>query len=196
MYDYRQMTDEQRHEVVAQRASLSLPWHRVPHCVGENQTYIVTGTCFNHCDVIESDQRRAEFAETLQQRIESQGTKIFAWCVLPNHCHLLLRGELTAVEQVLGRLHGATSRSWNLEEERVGRQIWYGCSDRIIRSERHFYVSMNYIHNNAVKHGYAERALLWPNSSVHFYLEAWGARTLREMWIQYPVRDYGKSWDW
>jgi putative transposase len=54
---------------------------------------------------------------------------------------------------------------------------------------------MNYIHANAVKHGYACRAYDWPWSSVHFYAEEWGRDSLHHMWHEYPVLDYGEKWD-
>jgi REP element-mobilizing transposase RayT len=36
------------------------------------------------------------------------------------------------------------------------RKVWYSFRDRAIRDERHTYHALNYLHFNAVKHGYVE----------------------------------------
>ncbi|MGQ9681052.1 MAG: hypothetical protein ACUVX9_00790 [Anaerolineae bacterium] len=92
-------------------------------------------------------------------------------------------------------VHGLTARCWNQEEDRSGRQVWYRYSDRAIRSDRHYYVSLNYIHHNPVKHHYAPSPYGWQPSSVHWYLEHKGREWLRDLWMRYPVRNYGKGWD-
>ena len=50
---------------------------------------------------------------------------------------------------------------------------------------------MNYVHANAVKHGYVKRAAQWPHSSVHDYLDCWGQETMRRLWHEFPVLNYG-----
>lgn len=64
-----------------------------------------------------------------------------------------------------------------------------------MRSERHFYASLNYIHHNPVKHGYVERWQDWPFSSADWYLAMKGRDWLVDVWRNYPVRDYGAKWD-
>lgn len=95
----------------------------------------------------------------------------------------------------LGQLHGRTSFEMNRRDDARGRKVWYRCQDRVIRSERHYYASMNYIHNNPVKHGYSKKWQEWPYSSVHWYLECKGRDWLVDAWRQYPVLNYGDKWD-
>ncbi|MBS1792194.1 MAG: hypothetical protein JST85_31095 [Acidobacteria bacterium] len=65
-----------------------------------------------------------------------------------------------------------------------------------MKSERHFWASLNYIHYNPVNHEYAERWQEWPFSSAHQFLEDVGRDRVVEIWHSYPVLDYGKDWDW
>jgi putative transposase len=78
----------------------------------------------------------------------------------------------------------------------MGRKIWYRYCDRAIRSQRHYYTTLNYIHYNPVKHDLVKSPYDWLESSVHWYLETYGREWLRETWVRYPVRDYGKGWNW
>jgi putative transposase len=92
-------------------------------------------------------------------------------------------------------VHGPAARHWNLEDDTLGRKVWYRFADRAIRSERHYYTTLNYIHYNPVKHGWAKSPYDWGESSVHWYLEHYGRECLRDLWTRYPVRDYGRGWD-
>jgi putative transposase len=97
--------------------------------------------------------------------------------------------------KTIGQLHGRTSFEMNGLDNARGRRVWYNCQDRCMRSEGHFYTSINYVHNNPVKHGYVKKWPEWPFSSVHGYLETMGREWLLDLWSSYPVLDYGKGWD-
>jgi putative transposase len=43
-----------------------------------------------------------------------------------------------------------------------------------MKSERHFWVTLNYVHHNPVHHGYVKRWLDWPWSSARQYLAETG----------------------
>ena len=96
---------------------------------------------------------------------------------------------------LFNRLHGATSRQWNLEDNQVGRKVWYKFNDRMIRSEGHYFTTVNYIHYNPVRHGYTKRMDDWQWSSFHWYLEEKGRDWLVEIWKKYPLKNYGDKWD-
>ena len=195
MYDYRHLTAAQKAEILHQRQSEAKPWHALPHLIADDQTYIITGTCYEHAAFLHSAARRREWEDKLLALLEKAGAQTFAWCVLPNHYHVLARLDLPVFGRAIGRLHNGTSTQWNREDQRARRKVWHSYCERALRSERHFYVSMNYIHANPVKHGLVQRAHDWATSSVHFYLETWGRQSLQEMWRDYPVLDYGKNWD-
>ena len=73
--------------------------------------------------------------------------------------------------------------------------MWYRFQDRQIRGERHYFASLNYIHANPVKHGCVAKATEWPHSSFHEYLAKYGREVLADLWREYPVDEYGKTWD-
>jgi putative transposase len=115
---------------------------------------------------------------------------------LPNHYHVLLETDkIKELRKELGLFHGRSSYQWNGEDDARGRQVWHNCFERKIRSERHFYASLNYVLNNAVHHGYVDKWLDWPWSNAAEYLEKVGIERAAEIWLEYPVLDYGKKWD-
>ncbi len=124
------------------------------------------------------------------------GMEILAWVILPNHYHLLVNVcDFSHLGGLFRSIHGKTSYAWNKEERVSGRKVWYRFTDRAIRSERHFYTSINYIHYNPVKHKWIKSPYDWKASSVHWYLEHEGREWLRKLWVNFPVKDYGQGWD-
>ncbi len=75
--------------------------------------------------------------------------------------------QLEELRAQLGRMHGRTSRQWNLEDDSVGRKVWFNCIERFIRNERHYWATINYIHHNPVKHGFVEKWDLWLSAVPH-----------------------------
>lgn len=198
MYYWRKLTEIQKERVLKDRKMGKLPWHRPPHFdFGGSFTFIITAACFDHNPIIGcSVKRLAEFEESLLNACRDVSEKIFAWCVLINHYHILLRTDrIKELRKALGQLHGRTSRQWNLEDKTVGRKVWYNYFDREMKSHGHYWASLNYVHNNPVHHGYVEHWQDWPYSSVHEYLSEVGRDEAVRIWLEYPVLDYGKDWD-
>jgi putative transposase len=198
MYYWRKLTEKQRREIFQYRLMQKLPWHRPPHIEYDGaQTFIFSAACFDHEPVIGiSPQRLAEFEKMLIEICTNACEKLWAWCILPNHYHLLFRTEfITKLKKEIGLLHGRTSRIWNLEDQKLGRKVWYNYFERPMKSNRHFWASLNYVNNNAVHHGYVEKWHDWPFTSASRYLEEMGREETARIWQEYPILDYGKGWD-
>jgi putative transposase len=197
MYNWRKMNSAQRAEALELRQRMSVPWHGPPHRIGDRPLYHVTAACYEHQPVIgQSPERMAVFEQLLLETLGTNSEQVMAWCVLPNHYHALVRTEaVLGVLADLGRLHGRASFNWNGEEERRGRQCWHRAAERTMRSERHQWATVNYIHHNPVHHGYVARWQDWPYSSAAQFVESVGRERAEEIWREYPVLDYGKGWD-
>ena len=160
MYDWRKMSDKECAETLRERKARKQPWHAPPHWEYEGFVrFIVTAACYEHKNIIGSDRNRmAEFENDLLETSRNFGAAVFAWCVMPNHYHILVQTDKIREFQseALGKLHGKTAFQWNGEDNRRGRKLWYKSFERPMRSNRHFWASLNYIHNNPVHHGYVK----------------------------------------
>jgi putative transposase len=116
--------------------------------------------------------------------------------VLPNHYHALVEApNILGLFHELGLLHGRTSHAWNGEETARGRKVFFRAVERAMRSDRHFWATLNYVHHNPVHHGYVARWTDWPWSSATEYLAQTDPDEAKRVWCDYPIRDYGKGWD-
>ena len=197
MYLWRKLTLKQRQELMAFRHLQGLPWHSPAHRVSDKVHYLLTAACFEHIPIIgKSPARMGSFSQTLLEVLAPNVRRVVAWCVLPNHYHALVEIEdiLAALREV-GRMHGRTSFQWNGQDDRRGRQVWFNCAETSMKSERHFWATINYVHHNPVHHGYVTQWQDWPFSSAKAYLAQMGKPRAAEIWREYPVLDYGKDWD-
>ena len=192
------MSPERQQEVVEHRKQHRRPWHSPPHWEFNNeQQFLLSASNYEHLPIIGvSSERMTEFENQLLELCAQYASVIYAWTILPNHYHILLKTDLNLdLLEKIGKLHGRTSYEWNKQDGRRGRKSWYRCFDRDITSHRHFWASMNYVHHNPVHHGYVDKWLDWPWSSAAEFLERVGKETAQRIWIKYPVLDYGKKWD-
>lgn len=192
------MSDGQREDAREYRRLRRFPKHSPPHFDSEiDCQYILTAACYEHLPILGgSMERMAECEEEMLNICGQFSSEIYAWCVLPNHYHILLKtNRMKDLRGEIGKFNGRSSHKWNGEDGRRGRKVWHNCFERKMRSTRHYYASLNYVLNNAVHHGYAERWQDWPWSNGAEYLETMGKERAAEIWKRYPVLDYGSKWD-
>jgi len=196
MYNWRTMTDEQRDEILVLRQGMRLPWHSPP-CEKDTNWYHLSAANFEHKTIIGlTPERMLEFEEGLLQKIAPLCIQISAWCILPNHYHLLLQTcDIQALRKCLGHLHSRTAFQWNNEDGCTGRKCWHRCLPKKVKSHRHRMATMNYIHNNPVHHNCVECWQQWPFSSALQFLEYLGREQAVRIWKEYPIGWIGEHWD-
>jgi len=196
MYTYKHLTPEEREKLVEERIRRGFPPHAPPHPFRGERFYFLTAACYYHQTLLSQPHRRREILREIIPFEIKGAVELRAWVILENHYHLLVRiREYKAVSTLFNMVHGRTSYRWNTEDRRRGRKVWYRYTDRAIRSDRHYYASLNYIHYNPIKHRVARSPYEWQESSVHWYRKYYGRDWLNELWATYPVLDYGKNWD-
>jgi REP-associated tyrosine transposase len=180
------------------RKSRQHPWHTPPHLDFEiEKQYLISASCYDHAFVIgKHAERMTECESDILKICEGFCTRLYAWSILPNHYHLLVRTDrIKGLRKELGQFHWRSSFNWNGEDHSKGRKVWYNCFERPMKSERHFLATLNYVHHNAVHHGYVAHWQDWPWSSAAEFVNQVGHQKAKEIWLRYPILEYGKKWD-
>src|SRR3954470_19228514 len=152
-YVWRQLNEKQRTSLLGWRKARGHPWHSPPHRSNFGHLrFLISAACYEHHHYIgHSPQRMDNFARELLALFAAHGSQTFAWCVLPNHYHAVLEAsDIKLLLHGLGLLHGRTSYAWNGEERMRGRKVFFRAVERAMRSERHYWATLNYIHHNPV----------------------------------------------
>ena len=197
MYNWRKMSKEQQEDVLKLRKVRRVPWHSPPHRSGGSMHYHITAACYEHKPIIGLNQvRMTEFEADLVQLSTKYAQTVYAWAILPNHYHLLVKiADILCFLKAIGKFHGRRSFQWNGEDKARGRKVWCNVLEHAIKSEGHFWATLNYVHHNPVRHGYVEKWQDWPFSNASAYVKSVGRVEAQRVWNEYPIRDYGKGWD-
>jgi len=187
-----------------------------PHIYEYNACYFLTGSIVHRQWLLDIDSKRILVREVLKEAIEQYGIRLYAWVILADHYHLLLKtSDAAPIYKFIKRLHGDSAIQLNKLDNTPGRQVWYQYWDRFPRNERDFWAYFNYIHLNPIKHGYVRvsdgilvvegkqvkiapgQALdvhqclaQYPHSSYHYYMREYGEEFLTDAWMRYPIPDY------
>ncbi len=98
------------------------------------------------------------------------GTSVWAWCLMPNHVHLVLVPSVAnGLGAVLHRTQGRYTRAINAREKWNG-QLWQGRFASFVMDERYLLACARYVERNPVRAGLVERAANWPWSSARTHL--------------------------
>ncbi|TDU64275.1 type I restriction enzyme R subunit/putative DNA methylase [Prosthecobacter fusiformis] len=114
--------------------------------------------------------RRQECAEIVEKALlhfEGQRYQLIAWCIMPNHVHVLMK---TFMGHPLGRVVHSwktfTAREINRLLGQSGPFWQEDYYDTFMRDEEHQYNEVLYIESNPVKAGLVGKAVDWPWSSA------------------------------
>ena len=115
----------------------------------------------------------ARVMEATLLKFDGDRYRLFAWCIMPNHVHVLIdpHAALGKIVQSWKSFTGrwALSRNAELGLGVPGPAFWMReYWDRYIRNEDHFKNAMQYIHHNPVTAGLCDRPSQWPWSSARY----------------------------
>ncbi len=101
---------------------------------------------------------------------DGQGYRLLAWCVMPNHVHVLIETQTGhPLPKVVQGWKSFTARLINRHLGRTGTVWMRDYFDRYIRDDRHLAAAIAYIHANPVKAGLRASEQEWAHSSAKLY---------------------------
>jgi len=106
--------------------------------------------------VFDDRSEAEEFVEHLRTVRDLDGWTIFAWCIMGNHYHLVVKTGEVALWRSMARLQGSFSRGFNRRHRFLGRLWQSRYRARLIDSEDYFRQVVAYVHLNPVSAGMVE----------------------------------------
>lgn len=132
----------------------------------------------NRQDIFEEDEDYIQFQRVLHALIErhdNQGMQlsplctIYAYCMMSNHVHLLLRERDESIGDSIKRIGVAYARYYNKKYERNGHLFQDRFRSEPVNNLEYFMTLMKYIHQNPVKAGLVAEVRDYPWSSWSEY---------------------------
>ena len=144
--------------------------------------------------IFSREDQKKRFMDSLRTEAATEAIQIVAWCLMDNHVHLVLKGELSELTQAIKRINTKYAMGFNGHENRIGHVFQDRFKSEVIEDDNHLLAAIRYVHNNPVKARMTELAGAYPWSSYSEYLQpsALISRELREMVLGYFGGDSAK----
>jgi REP element-mobilizing transposase RayT len=131
----------------------------------ESNIHLVTATGNGRCRLFLDAADRDLFLDLLDDVVVRFGWGLFAWCLLGNHLHHVVRAEPEALHRGMQRLKGVYAMRFHRRHLTSGHLFKRPYDSRPILTDDHLHRSCGYTLRNPVRHGFVERAEDWEWSS-------------------------------
>lgn len=96
---------------------------------------------------------RVRFLETVARYKKETGFELFAYCLIDNHIHLLIKENQTELPAVMRKIATSYANYFNCKHGRSGHLFQDRYKSEAVEDESYFYTVIRYIHQNPVKAG-------------------------------------------
>jgi REP element-mobilizing transposase RayT len=135
-----------------------------------SEVYHVMLRGINRMLIFYDDDDRTKFLETMDRMKKEGEFEIYAYCLMDNHIHLLIKEGEDTVQRALKRIGVSYAYYFNKKYARVGHVFQDRFRSEAIEDESYLMTAARYIHNNPVQAGIVERAGDYRWSSYREYL--------------------------
>jgi len=101
--------------------------------------------------IFKDNADRSNFIERLDSIVSETETRCFAWALMPNHVHMLLKTGLTPIATVMRRLLTGYAVSFNRRHRRHGQLFQNRYKSFLCEEDAYFKELVRYIHLNPVR---------------------------------------------
>ncbi len=142
---------------------------RKPRMKAESGIYHVMLRGINHQQVFLDEEDNHRFIMTLKKYKPVCGYWIFAYCLMGNHVHLLIKEGKENLETVFKRIGASYVYWYNVKYQRTGHLFQDRFKSEMVEDDSYLYTVINYIHHNPIKAGICRNPEDYPFSSYKEY---------------------------
>lgn len=130
--------------------------------------HIILRGC-NRQDIFHDEEDFTRFINTLERFKQVSKIRVYGWCLMNNHVHLLLEEGDEALSLTMKRTEVSFVRYYNDKYDTVGHLFQDRFKSEIVDKDEYLMAVVRYIHQNPVKAGLVERPADWKWSSCFGY---------------------------
>jgi REP element-mobilizing transposase RayT len=124
----------------------------------------------NHQVIFEDDEDIRVFLETIGKYKAQANCKIYAFCLMKNHVHLLVKINEDKLGSFMRKIGAKYVYWYNLKYNRIGGLFQDRYKSEVVEDESYFLTVLRYIHQNPVKAGLCKNVEDYIESSYLEYL--------------------------
>ncbi len=120
--------------------------------------------------IFEDKEDKEKILEAIKAYKAISGYKVFAYCLMSNHIHLLLKAEKEDLDLIVKRIAGSYVYWYNWKYKRRGHLFQDRFKSEPIDDDAYFLTVLRYIHQNPIKSGLCRKIDEYPFNSYNEYI--------------------------
>ncbi len=124
---------------------------RTSRVKSKSGTYHIIMRGINRQTLFEDEEDYIRFVQTLERYKEVCGYSLYAYCLMGNHVHLLLKEDKHPLETIMRKICGSCVLWYNKKYDRVGYLFQDRFKSEPVEDEAYFLTAIRYIFQNPLK---------------------------------------------
>lgn len=142
---------------------------RKPRIISKSGIYHVIMRGINRQTIFEDENDCNKFIKTLEKYKEVCEYELYAYCLMENHIHLLLKEGVEPLGQIMRRICSSYVYWYNQKYDRIGNLFQDRYASEPVENDAYFLTVLRYIYQNPVKAGMAANVRDYKWSSFKEY---------------------------
>ncbi len=151
---------------------------RLPRLTYPGAFHHVTSRGINGEKILADDEDKRRFLELLAKNSKLSGIRIFAFCLMDNHYHLVVENRSGRLSHFLRQLNGQFGMHYRKKTASQGYVFQNRFYSSLIQDEGYLTLAVRYVLLNPVKAGLTAAAMDYPWSSAGVYFSRTGSKWL------------------
>ena len=135
----------------------------------ESGIYHIMLRGINQQQIFQDEEDNQKFIEILTKCKAISEYQLFAYCLMGNHVHILLKEGKETLELIFKRIGSRYAYWYNTKYQRVGHLFQDRFKSEPVETDEYFLTVMRYIHQNPVKANLVKNCKDYPYSSYDEY---------------------------
>lgn len=123
----------------------------------------------NRQEIFHDEEDCVRFLDTLDRYKKTSEIKVYGWCLMGNHVHLLLQEGNEELAVTMKRLGVSYAWFYNCKYRTTGHLFQDRYRSEKVESDKYLTAVIRYIHQNPVKAGMVKKPETWKWSSCNAY---------------------------
>ena len=129
-------------------------------------------------DIFLEDEDRLKFIKILKKVKQKGEYELYAYCLMSNHVHLLIKEKNEQISRVMKRINISYVNYFNQKYQQIGHLFQDRYKSEPIESENYLLAVLSYIHNNPLNAFVVNNLEEYPWSSYYIYTEGLSQQAL------------------
>ncbi|MBA7494607.1 hypothetical protein ES702_05184 [subsurface metagenome] len=139
--------------------------------IGLSKIYHVIARGNERKDIFLDDEDKNKFIQIIINKKKKNEYILYAYCLMNNHLHLLLKEQEDCISRIMSRINTAYAYYFNKKYNRVGHVFQNRFKSEPVENDRYLISLIRYIHNNPVKAKIVNQPHQYKWSSYSLYLK-------------------------